>query len=199
MTDLLVSVEDFKLWLKSEIPTDDNPYLQEALEAAQQTIQNACQRKFNAVGADAATARSFQPVGYCSKVLYIHDCTTITSVVDNGTTLVANTDYQAEPLNGLNSSGEAWPYFRLVKPWDAWYSATGFASVVVTAKWGWLETPAPILSAIRIIAKDEFNQRNTAGFGLVTVTEAGGVGTRENRIVREAVAQYGHPNAIGLG
>lgn len=190
-----LSVATQKSWMRSEIPTADDAFLSTAIDAAKTTLENACQRKFDLVSG-GATARSFRPYG--GEVLFIHDCVTISSVISNGTTYVANTDYVAEPLNGLSNAGEAWPYYMLRRSSGCWWvgytAATSLISV--TATWGWPAIPAQIVEACKIIAKDEFNQRDTTGFGLVAISEAGGVGTRENRLVRDAVRDYAHPNSI---
>lgn len=203
MATRYLTVANLKLWMRSEIPTADDTFLDQAIQAAETTLDNACQRRFALYAGGGATARTFNVRG-CSPVLNIHDCTTITSVVESGTTLVAGVDYQAEPLNNLSDTGETWPYYRLVKAWGEWYStSTKLATVTVTATWGWPAIPPQILEACKIIAKDEFNQRSDFGgggvsFGLVGITEAGGVGTRENAIVRAAVSNYAHPNALGI-
>ena len=69
--------------------------------------------------------------------------------------------------------------------WYNWYGVPGAATVTVTARWGWQAIPSMIQESCKIIAKDVLMQRNSdIGFGLVAVTDAGGVGTRENWIVR---------------
>lgn len=195
MATRYLTVANFKLWMRSEIPTADDTFCDQAIQAAETTLDNACQRRFEV--ASATTPRVFIPSG--SNVQFINDCTAITSVVDNGATLVSGTDYQKEPLNGLSSTGETWPYYRLRRLNGWWYSSTNTASLTITATWGWAAIPPEIYQACQIIAKDEFNQRDSGvGFGLVAVTEAGGVGSRENAIVRRAVINYAHPKSIGL-
>lgn len=181
--------------MRSEIPTADDAFLDEAILAAKTTMENACQRQFDL--ATTSTARSFDPTG--TDVLWIHDCTSITTVVDaGGSTLTANTDYRAYPLNGKSNAGESVPYYKLKRN-GVWSYGSLLSVVTVTAAWGWPAIPSQIITAVRIIAKDEFNQRDSGvGFGLVAVSDAGGVGSRENMIVRKAVRSYSHPNALGI-
>jgi|GEM_PF-1917683 len=197
MSTRYLTVSTLKTYMRSELQADDAPY-EAAINAAELWIDNKTGRRFEVAG--ASTARVFS-VRRASPVLYINDCTTITSVVENGTTLVANTDYTAEPLNNLSSAGEPWPYFRLVRPYSYWYPTTYSAStnarVTVTAAWGWAAIPLSIVEACKIVAKDFFEQRDVA-HGLIGVSDNGGVSGRTNNLVKDIVGQYAHPNTIGL-
>jgi hypothetical protein len=189
-TPRYLPVEVLKDYVRTELVLGDALY-EDAINAAETIIDNACRRRFELV-ADAAVAeeRLFRPTG--SATLYINDCTEITSVVSGGATLTLDTEYSVEPLNGLSEIGEPWPYYALVRygGWWPYYTYGPTAFVAVTAKWGWPAIPPQIREACKIIAKDVFNQRDIR-FGLVTVSDVGGVGTRENRIVRDAVRDYG--------
>ena len=194
-TPRYLPVATLKDYVRSELQVDDAFY-EAAINAAETILDNACQRRFAVYAGGGATARSFPPSGGCN--LVINDATTVTTVVDNGTTLTVNVDYRPEPLNNLSTTGEAWPFYRLHRlNYLSWYESTPGGLVVVTGTWGWLAIPPQIVEACKIIAKDVFQQRDIR-HGLVMVTEAGGVGTRENRIVRDAVHDYAHPNTIGV-
>lgn len=191
----IVTLESFKDYVHDEAKGINDPTLQGYLDAASTGLSNACGRQW-VVAPATATARSFQPYG-CSRRLIIHDCTSITSVVDNGTTLVAGTDYQAEPLNNISDAGETVPYYKLVRPYSDWYSANGFASVVVTAKWGWAAIPYQIVEACKVLGKELCNNQDVK-FGIVAAADGVISGIRQNKIVREAIAAYPHPNSLGL-
>lgn len=205
MTTRYLSVVELKDYVRSELVVDDALY-EAAINTAEMSIDNALGRKMVVVDPAVSTARSFRPsestslyVPTGSDVLYIHDAAVIISVVDNGATLVSGTDYQGEPLNGLSAAGEAWPYYRLRRLGACWYQLpSAAAAVTVTARWGWAAIPPQVKESCKIIAKDVFQQRDVR-FGLVAVNEAGGIGTRENRVVRDMVQKYGHPNSIGIG
>lgn len=192
MTTRYLTVAEEKTYLRSEITVDDT-LIEQAINSAETIIDNACQRRFEV--ASSSTARVFIPSG--STVQIINDCTVIASVVDNGTTLVNNVDYQREPLNGLSATGETWPYYRLRRLNGWWYSSTNTATITVTATWGWAAIPPQVKESCKIITKDLLEMRDIK-FGLVAITEAGGVGTRENRIVRDMIATYAHPFSIGI-
>ncbi len=202
MTTRYVSVETLKAYIRNEIPTDDDSFIEAAINAAEMIIDNACARKFVIADPAISTARSYIPSG--GNLLLIDDCVAIVSVTDNSAPLTAATDYQAEPLNNLSDAGETVPYYILRRlgyyynRWYNWYGVPGAATVTVTARWGWQAIPSMIQESCKIIAKDVLMQRNSdIGFGLVAVTDAGGVGTRENWIVRKAIDAYRHPNSVG--
>ncbi len=200
-TPRYVTVQTLKDYCRNEIPVADDTFYEAAINTAEMIVDNACSRKFIVAELVTSTARSYMPSD--GNLLLIDDAAAIVSVVDNGVTLTSGTDYQAEPLNALSDAGEATPYYvlrRLGYYYQHWYnqfSVPGAATIVVTARWGWTAIPSMIVESCKIIAKDVLLQRDTTGFGLVTVTEAGGVGTRENWIVRKAIQAYGHPNSVG--
>lgn len=191
-----VSLPELKSYARNEIPTDDDSFLTLAIDAAEQTLDNACQRRFEVAG--AASSRVFAANDV--QVLRIDDCTTVT-VVNNGGTILTASQYQLEPLNGRSAAGEPWPYeqIRLLSAgyWDDG-TYTGEATVTITATWGWgAAVPSAIKQACLVLAKDICSNRDVR-FGLVAVTEAAGIGARTNSIVRDAVAQYRRVEAWGI-
>lgn len=192
----IVTLDTFRTYVRDEAAGLNNATLQGYIDAASQGLNNACGRQW-VVAPGGATARSFQPSGW-SQTLFINDCTTITSVVDNGATLVAGTDYQAEPLNHLSDAGETVPYYRLYKPHTYWISNSGFASVVVTATWGWAAIPYPIVQACLVLGKELCNNQDIR-LGIVGLAEGVVTGIRQNKVVRDAIYAYPHPNSIGVG
>jgi hypothetical protein len=206
MTTRYVTVAVLKDYCRNEIPTADDAVYDAAIQAAEMILDNACARKFIVADAVVSSARSYIPSG--GNLLLIDDAVQIVSITDNGATLTAGTDYQAEPLNNLSDAGETVPYYILRRigyqynHWYNWYGIAGSATISVTARWGWAAIPAMIVESCKIIAKDVMMNRNSAAnggvsFGLVAVSEAGGVGTRDNWVVRKAVDAYRHPNSVG--
>lgn len=193
MATRYLTVANFKTYLRSELTLEDTLY-DNAINAGELWIDGKLGRKM--IVASATTARTFRPLGN-SRTLVINDCTAVTSVVENGSTLVSGTAYELEPLNGLSDAGEVWPYYKLVKPYNVWFSTNNLASVVVTATWGWAAIPQMVYEACAIVAKDYFEQRDVS-HGIIGVSDVGGVGTRENRLVRDMITKYRHPNSWGL-
>ena len=192
----IVTLATFKTYIRDEASGINDATLQGYIDAASVALGNACGRQW-VVASGSATARSFKPQG-CSARLVINDCTTITSVVDNGVTLVSGTDYEPFPLNHLSAAGETVPYNTLVKPYTAWYTATGLASVVVTATWGWAAIPYQITQACLVLGKELCNNQDIR-LGIVGIAEGVVTGIRQNKIVRDAIYAYPHPNSIGVG
>lgn len=189
----IVSVEEFKAYYRSELQGDDVLY-QSALDAADSAIQETCQRKFAVAG--SASARTFAPRAL-SNVLRIHDCTTVTSVVENGTTLTVNTDHITEPVQTVSWTGETTPITQLRRLSGNWYTDRGLGTVVVTATWGWAAIPAAIKEACRILAKDIAKNRS-ASFGIAAITDFGPTAIRENRQVGMLIAPYRRVEGFGV-
>lgn len=145
------TLANFKTFARVETPSVDDVFLQAALDAAESTVRSLTGRYL--VVAGAATARTFVPDE--SAILRFQDCTSVTSIVDNGTTLVANTDYQLEPINGLNVAGETVPFTQARRLNGTWSSTVaGKASIAVTAAWGWAAIPGWAVQATLLHARD---------------------------------------------
>lgn len=143
-----------------------------ALAAAHQAIYAHCGRDF--LVSSASSARTFRPHPG-SRFLTIDDCTTISSVVENGTTLTVNVDYVAEPLNNRNSRGRTVPFDQLARYGQNWYVDDVLPTVTVTAVWGWSTTAAPdeAIEACKILAKDIMSAKDLRGD--VAIAENGDV------------------------
>lgn len=180
----VVTLENFKIYIRDEAKGINDPTLQSYLDAAEEAFGNATSRYYNLVtGATTATARSYAAEG-CTDILRIHDCTEITAVVENGTTL-ATSAYQAEPV-GVTWSGRTVPFEQIRKLRSYWYVDAGRAAITVTAKWGWASIPAQVTEAIKIIGKDLCSNQDVR-FGIVSVTDAAAFSARTNPIVRVAI------------
>ncbi|NDC95361.1 hypothetical protein EBZ38_12490, partial [bacterium] len=138
-----------KSYARNELGSADDAVIQAALDAAHYSAYNYIGRSLEPAG--AASARSFVPLSW--RILNIDDCTSITSVVNNGTTVAAS-DYQAEPVGNRSDSMATVPFTRLRMLTGAWYCWNGQASVTVTATWGWASAPAAAVEAVKILAKD---------------------------------------------
>lgn len=70
-----------------------------------------------------------------------------------------------EPLNGIVDGQEGWPYRRISYGWSMASFYSGYAYARVTAKWGWAEVPAPVVTACMLIAAMD-NKAGDAPFGV---------------------------------
>lgn len=196
MTTRYLDPGDFMSWAGDEVIADE-PIVVAAINSAENDIDTALGRRM-IVAAGSATARSYAPKVPNTSVLMIDDAATITSVVENGVTLVAGVDYRAEPTNGVNAAGDPVPYHRLVRLGAHWhYSTDHTLTVVVTATWGWSAIPALVVDACRVLTRDSLANRHTR-FGLAGITEAGGVGVRENDLVTKMKSRYGRSRRFGI-
>ncbi len=186
-----LTVDAWKSWARDEVTADDAE-IGAAILAAEQNLDNACGRRF--IVADASSARVYAPDR--PHTLVIDDCTSIASIVENGTTLASST-YQAEPLNNLSASGETVPFDRVRRLNGAcWYQNGGEATVTVTATWGWAAIPFPIVEACKIVTKANLEVRD-ARFGLAAILDSGiGISPREVTAVKSAISQYRGPKAV---
>ncbi len=190
-----VTLESFKAYLITQRGSAANDsHLQAALDAAHQAIDNHCARKF--VVASGSSARVYRPRSRTSPLLSIHDCTAITSVVEDGTTLVSLTDYVAEPLNGLTWSGESVPYDSLRRVSGHWLYEDA-PTVTVTASWGWAAIPYPVVEACRMLAKDIATTREVQ-FDVAAFGEFGAVRIRQNPQVNALVSPYVRIESWGI-
>jgi hypothetical protein len=196
MAPRYLPVATFQQWWHDET-TVDVGLVEAAILTAEQAIDNALQRKMVVVtsGAPGLTTRVYAPPAL--DLLFIDDCTEVTVVSDNSTTLTVGTDYQLEPLNGLDGAGQSVPYSSIRRLSGYWYRDGHKATVSITARFGWATIPYEVVESCKIIAKDVLTNRNMSN-GLVAITEAGGVGSRENRIVREMISHYRSIRSWGI-
>ena len=153
-----VTLPEFKAYLRNELAAADDVDLLEALNSASEAIDGYCGRSF--VVASGSSARVYVPTE--TTALFIDDCTAVSSVVVDGTTL-SSSDYQKEPLNGI-VNGQSVPYTRLRRVGSLWYvTFPGQATVSVTGTWGWSATPSRVLTACKILAKEIAETRNQVG------------------------------------
>lgn len=188
----IVTLASLKDYARNELGTADDVAIQAALDAAHYSAYDYAGRQFELAG--AASARTFVPTSW--HILEISDCTSITSVVNNGTTVAAS-DYQAEPVGGRSDSGATVPFTRLRMLTGAWYCWNGQASVTVTATWGWAAAPAAAVEAVKILAKDILHQRDNRS-GVAGFSEFGAVRVRQNPYVAMLLDPLRRIEAFGI-
>lgn len=197
-TPRYLPVATFKQWWKDDTSADDS-LVEAAINAAETAIDNALGRKMIVVtsGAPGLTARMYAPRH--RDVVFIHDCTEVSAVSDNGAT-VTSAEYQLEPLNGLSDAGESMPYTairRLTGWWSRDFQNPNKATLSITARYGWATIPYEVIESCKIVTADMLSNRDMRN-GLVAITEAGGVGSRENMTVRNMVARYRSQRSWGI-
>lgn len=164
-----------------------------ALEAAQTAINDDTGRTFTVPAPDAvATPRRYATQR--SPLLFIGDCTSVTSVTVADTVWAAG-DYQLEPLDNMSESGEYRPYSEIrARNW--WPDSHGWANVTVVRIPGWAQIPGPVVEACKILGKDVYANRDVS-FGIAGITEFAGVRVRENETVVKLLAPYNLRTGFG--
>lgn len=189
-----LTTEQIKGYCRNELPTDDDEWFEVAGNHAEQFLDTSLKRRI-AVAGSTATARVYVPNSWDR--LRIHDATEITVVSNNGTT-ISSTEYQLEPLNGMDWSGETRPYDEIVLTSGSWYLDGRRATATVTAQWGWAAIPDRITQAALIVAKEIVVNRDEVKLGLVGFSDVGGVVARTNPIVRDVIRDYQRVEAWGI-
>lgn len=151
----------------------DDARIEVALQSAEELVNAYCERTFDTAGT-AATSRVYAAADPYFQS--IDDCTSITLVEydsgANGTWVSwATTDWQAEPLNGLQG-GRSVPYNGLRAVGTYWFPESSEALVRVTATWGWATTPQSIATATRLQAARLF-KRSDSPLGLAGGPDTG--------------------------
>ena len=190
----IATLDDVKDFVRTTLTGVEDDIITNSLSAAIGLINETTQRDWSV--ATTATARVYAP-DFGSAVLRIHDCTSVTSVVENGATLTAGTSYQLEPLNGRSWSGQAVPYTQIRKLTGSWYVYGGQATVTVTATWGWAAIPAQIVEAVKILTKDIIDHRDIR-FG-TQVTDMGASRVRQASLISDLIATFRRAEAWGIG
>ena len=155
------TLDDVKVGLGISDYADD-ARIEVALQSAEEMVNAYCERTFDTAGT-AATARVYSAAD--SGYLSIDDCTAVTLVeydlAGSGTwTAWASTDWQAEPLNGLQG-GRSVPYNGLRSVGDYWFPESSQALVRVTATWGWATTPQSVVTATKLQASRLFKRADS--------------------------------------
>lgn len=189
-----LEVEDWKQWSRNDLPTVDNTLIEDAILASEQSLDDACDRRF-ILAVAPATARLFVPFAGNS-IVFIDDCTSVTAVSDDGTAVVS-TDYQLEPVGGRARSGMTVPYTRIRRLDGGWWNVNqGKATVSVTAVWGWAAIPYRIREACKVLTKAHIDGRDIRA-GIAGFSPDGfAVSEREAKVVRDAIRDYSRRHSL---
>lgn len=192
--DSYATLAELKSRLGGVTGSGEDAALTNALAVASRGIEQVCGRQFNK--ATSATARVFHP-DHFSKAT-IDDIHTITDLViatdggDDGTyeTTWAATDYQLEPLNGIQGGESGWPYWVIrAVAGRSFPTCTKRAPLQVTAQWGWTAVPVGVKEACLLVAEETYKLKD-APFGVTGVAEWGVIRVRDNPRAMSMLAAY---------
>lgn len=193
--DSTLSVAFLKGLLRSGT-TYDEPLYAEAIKAGGSYLTKMTGRVWDLVTDDTtATARKFRPDTNRSPHLWIHDAAVISSVTENGVTILPDVNYVAS--NQWTDDGEWQPIDHLTRYGRYWYTDGPKFTVTVTAKWGWTTMPDGLKFAHAVAAKAYLMERDVA-FGLAAITETGAAGQREAKAVADFIKTYRHPRTVRI-
>lgn len=188
-----LSVATYRAW-KNNATAPVDAVVQAAIDASEASINSWCGRQF--VVASTATARTYSPSHPFE--LAIHDCTTVTALTNDGTTVTAGTSgYQLEPF-AVAWTGEQYPYDTIRLLSGMWVYDNGRATISVTATWGWAALPKPYTEATKILTADILDAIDLRN-GVVGFTDFAAVRVRENGAVVKLLSPYKTMHGQGWG
>tara|TARA_R110002020_G_scaffold100833_1_gene238010 strand:- start:92 stop:685 length:594 start_codon:yes stop_codon:yes gene_type:complete len=171
--------------------TSEDAYIEDAIDAAEDEINEYCDRTFVADG--SATARVYQPS--TNVLVYTDDFYTTTSLVVKqddsndgtyGTTLTITDDFivvgNSAPFNCIRSVSSPFPRYTSNRP-----------TVQVTAKWGYkTAVPAAVAQAALILSARLFQRRSSPlGIAAGIVNDFGPIRiTRQDPDIQRLLAGY---------
>lgn len=192
--DSYATRDELKLYANATKDTFDD-LLDDALEAASRGIELVCHRQFN--DATTASPRVYRPLH--STLVKVDDFHTPTGLIVKTNTTGANgvfdttwasTDFEQRPLNGIVSGQPGWPFYELWSDGTRLFPTGTFATVQVTARWGWSSVPRPVKQACLIVAEELYKLKD-APFGVAGHSEKyGAIRVRENPIAMSKLAPY---------
>ena len=170
-----VALSELKSALGITGSTDDD-FLNLAIDAAEQAIDDLCGRVVTAAGSTSARTYRAQPY-----LAVTDDISTLTGLVvktdtsGDGTfdTTWASTDYQVEPLNNL-AKGRAVFNLRAVGDYLFPVYGDGLVSLEVTANWGWPSVPDAVKQAALMYSSRLYG-RKASPMGVIGVGDFGPV------------------------
>lgn len=170
----------------------DDATLSACIDAASDTIDDICHRKFSLD--TTATARVFYADSF--DVVRVDDIGSTSGLIvkidtdDNGTYDTIVTDYFTEPLNATSLER---PITKLRSYNTTWPVGGIRPAVEVTAKWGWPVVPEPVKSATGILAGRLFKRADSL-LGVAGFSDLGAITLRAvDPDVQRMLAPYVRP------
>lgn len=142
---------------------DQDTNVDEAISSASREIERHTNRQFNDAG--SATPRRYRATT-CDSIA-VDDFWTETGfkleidVNGDGTwTEVPSNEYELSPLDAIRD-GVKWVYWRVDMVGSTSLPVSRRATVRVTARWGWEEIPADVKQAVKMLASDTFQLKDS--------------------------------------
>lgn len=158
-----ITRQELKSYMGLEGTTDD-ALVDDAISSASREIERYCNRQFNDSG--SVSARRYRATR-CD-LIAVDDFWTDTGFIleidvnGDGTswTTVAATEYELTPLNRM-VNGVEWVYWKIEMVGSTKLPVSRRACVRVTAQWGWEELPSDVKQAVKMLASDTFQVKDS--------------------------------------
>lgn len=161
--DDYITAADLKAYMSIEKDTYDDRIASVAT-AVSREVETWCHRQFNL--ADAPTTRVYDPKDPDSLIVddFIGQAVLSTDTALDGTyaTTWSDSDFVQKPLNGVRNGVEGWPYYEIYAVGHTnqfRFSRRPYAQV--SAQWGWLAVPPPVIEACFILGADTFQMKDS--------------------------------------
>ena len=176
---------------------NDDDRFRSALMSASREIDGHCSGRGNRQfwPVTTAAARLFHPTN--AGLAVVDDFWTTTGLIietdegDTGSysTVWTTADYQLEPLNGVVSGEQGWPYYQIRAIGTRRFPCYRRATLRVTAKWGWMAIPSPVREACLLMAEETAKLADSP-FGVGGYGQFGIVRVRDNPMAARKLHKY---------
>lgn len=191
--DPYVTLTEFKNY--TSVPGANNKLddvMESAIQASSESIELHCDRQFNR--AEDVSSRVYTLKTNMS--LRVDDFWTTDGLVvevdtrGDGTfpTMLASTDFQLHPINGIVAGQPGWPFDR-IKFRNRYWSSHCMVDVRVTAKWGWATVPDNVKQATYLMANEAFAAKG-APLGVAGSNAFGDIRVREGTLWERKIRKY---------
>lgn len=152
--------DELKGYMALEASHEDD-LVDSAISSASREIERHCNRQFNDAGSESARIYRATSCNYISVDDFWTDDGFQLEIL-NGTswTVVDESDYELSPLNRM-THGTPWVFWRVDLVGSTRLPVSNRATVRVTARWGWEAVPADVKQAVKMLASDTFQLKDS--------------------------------------
>lgn len=157
-----ITRQELKSYMGLQTTTDD-ALVDDAISSASREIERHTNRQFNDAG--SVSARRYRATR-CDEIAvddFWTDTGFILEIDQNGDgtwTTVAATEYELTPLNRM-MNGVPWVYWKIEMVGSTKLPVSRRACVRVTAQWGWETLPSDVKQAVKMLASDTFQVKDS--------------------------------------
>lgn len=158
-----ITRQELKTYMGLEGTTDD-ALVDDAISSASREIERHTNRQFNDAG--SVSARRYRATR-CDEIAVDDFWTTtgfILEIDQNGDgttwTTVSASEYELTPLNRM-VNGVEWVYWKIEMVGSTTLPVSRRACVRVTAQWGWQTLPSDVKQAVKMLASDTFQVKDS--------------------------------------